>query len=133
MKLVVDANVLFSALIKQGKTAELLLDLSMNLYTPKFILDEFEKYRQEIIAKTKRSEEEFAEIFDMFKGIIHVVPEEEFVKYLKEAEKISPDSKDIMYFALALKLNCPIWSNDKRLKNQDKIKVYSTEELNSAL
>ena len=34
-----------------------------------------------------------------------------------------------MYFALALKLNCGIWSNDKKLKNQDKVKVYSTEDL----
>lgn len=36
---------------------------------------------------------------------------------------------DSEYFALALKLNCAIWSNDKRLKQQDKIKVYSTEDL----
>ncbi|MEI6732208.1 MAG: PIN domain-containing protein, partial [archaeon] len=39
------------------------------------------------------------------------------------------DIKDAMYLALALKLNCPIWSNDKLLKNQTQIKVYSTSEL----
>lgn len=133
MKLVVDANVFFSALIKKGKTAELLLDLSMNLYTPQFILEEFEKYKQEIIKKTKREEEEFVEIFDMLKGIIHIVPEEDFTDYIKEAEKITPDPNDVVYFALALKLGCAIWSNDKKLKSQDKIKIYSTEELNRLL
>ena len=49
--------------------------------------------------------------------------------FQKEAEKISPGLKDTQYLALALKLNCAIWSNDKKLKEQDKVKVYSTNEL----
>ena len=48
---------------------------------------------------------------------------------MKEAEKITPDKKDVLYFALALKLRCGIWSNDKKLKTQNKIKIYSTEDL----
>ena len=48
---------------------------------------------------------------------------------MKEAEEISPDEKDILYFALALKLKCGIWSNDKRLKQQDQVRIYSTAEL----
>ena len=69
----------------------------------------------------------------MINKIINIIPKEDFVDYIEEAEKISPDPNDIMYFALALKLKCGIWSNDKRLKRQNKIKVYSTEELNSML
>jgi len=41
----------------------------------------------------------------------------------------TPDPDDMAYFALALKLNCAIWSNDKKLKEQDKVKVYNTHEL----
>ena len=37
--------------------------------------------------------------------------------------------ESVKYFALALKLNCPIWSEDKALKKQSKVKVYSTSEL----
>jgi len=48
---------------------------------------------------------------------------------LYEAEKFSPDEKDIMYLALALKLKSAVWSNDKKLKTQDKVKVYSTNDL----
>lgn len=33
------------------------------------------------------------------------------------------------YFALALKLKCPIWSNDKKLKEQNIITIYHTHEL----
>ena len=51
------------------------------------------------------------------------------VLYVEEAEKLTPDPDDMAYFALALKLNCAIWSDDKKLKEQDKIKVYHTYEL----
>ena len=37
------------------------------------------------------------------------------------------------YFALALKLNCAIWSNDKKLKEQNKIQVCSTHELSKII
>ena len=50
-----------------------------------------------------------------------------------EAEKISPGLKDTQYLALALKLNCAIWSNDKKLKKQDKVKIFSTEDLKNEL
>ena len=48
---------------------------------------------------------------------------------LEEAKKICPDRDDVPYFALALKFNIPIWSNDKKLKEQNKIKVYSTQDI----
>jgi predicted nucleic acid-binding protein len=35
----------------------------------------------------------------------------------------------MVYHALALKLNCAIWTNDKKLKQQTKIKIYHTHEL----
>ena len=52
---------------------------------------------------------------------------------MDEAKKLSPDPKDTEYLALALKLNCAFWSNDKKLKTQNKIKVYSTEDLTNEL
>ncbi|EFK96340.1 protein containing Nucleotide binding protein, PINc domain [sediment metagenome] len=129
MNLVIDANILFSLLIKEGKTIELLLDLSINLFTPEFIFTEFEKHKQEILKKTNRSEEEFDEILNILEEIITIVPSEEFKDFQEIAKGISPDPDDIMYFALALKLNCPIWTNDKKLKQQDKVKIYSTSDL----
>ena len=47
-----------------------------------------------------------------------------------DAKHISPDVKDVPYFAAALKLKIPIWSNDAALKQkQDAVKVYSTKEV----
>src|SRR3989339_1705109 len=126
MELVLDANILFSALIKSSSTQNLIFNLNCELYSPSYILDEFEKYETELLIKSGQKKEEFTKIFNMLKSIIKIVPEKEYFQFMKEAEKISPDFKDIHYFALALKLKCPIRSNDKRLKEQNQVKIVST-------
>ena len=60
---------------------------------------------------------------------IDFIPYEEFRDFMKKAADITPDPKDTVYIALALKLKCRLWSNDKALKNQDLVSVYSTTEL----
>jgi len=133
MMLIVDANVLFSALMKNSLTAELIFKEDFLLSTPEFIITEFFKYEDLILKKTHRTKEEFIQIMYMLKDIIMVVPKEEYSKFIEEAEKFSPDKKDVLYLALALKLKCAVWSNDKKLKNQDKVKIYSTDDLKKEL
>src|SRR3989338_2505530 len=129
MDLVVDANVLFSALIKESFSFNLLFNGKFHLFTPEYIFTELEKHKEEILNKTERLEEEFFRLLETLKRRVIIVPLEELLPYVEEAEKITPDPDDMTYFALALKLNCAIWSNDKKLKVQDKIKVYNTHEL----
>jgi len=129
MELILDANILFSALIKNSVTAELIFEEDLQLYTADFIIDEFFKYEDLILKKTKRTKEQFVQIMHMLKDIINVLPEEEYYEFMEKAAMISPDEKDTAYFALALKLKCAIWSNDKKLKEQDKVTVYNTGEL----
>jgi len=128
-RIVIDANILFSALIKNSFTAKIIFDKQIKLYSPDFIIEEFLKYHDLIIKKTYRNQEEFNQATHMLMQVINIVPIDELVEFLSQAEMISPDEKDILYIALALKLGIPIWSNDKRLKNQNSVKVYSTEEL----
>jgi len=127
MDLIIDANILFAALIKKGLTSEILF--KNKLYAPEFIFIEFEKYKKELLAKTERTEQEFNELFELFQRNIVLIPAEEMMQFIEKAELISPDKNDSMYFALAMKLNCAIWSNDKELKKQKEIKIYSTEDL----
>jgi predicted nucleic acid-binding protein len=61
--------------------------------------------------------------------IITVIPQEEYETHIQEAKEISPDKRDAAYFALALKLRCAIWSNDKLLKEQEAVKVFFTSEV----
>ena len=92
-------------------------------------MDEFGKHEEEILLKSHRLKWEFADIFNKIKQIITIIPSEEFDSFISQAKEISPDHDDVMYFALALKLNSGIWSNDKKLKLQDKVKIFSTKDL----
>jgi len=129
MELVIDANRLFAALIKTSITSDLIVDNSLTLYSVEFIFSEFEKYKNLIKEKTERSEEEFDTFMEVVERRIKLIPLEEIKPFMQEAEKICPDPKDVQYFALALKLKCGLWSDDKMLKNQDKVKIYSTGDV----
>ena len=99
------------------------------MFTPEYIFTELEKHKEEILEKIERTTEEFFSLVETLKKRIAIIPFEELVPYVEEAEKLTPDPDDMVYFALALKLNCAIWSNDKKLKDQNQIKVYNTHEL----
>jgi len=129
MELVVDANILFSALIKNDYTYKKLFDEKLNLYTPQAVFEEFEKHKNLLLTKTKRTTQEFYTALNILKKRIKIIPSEELLPYIQEAEETSPDPDDMIYFALALKRHCAIWTNDKALKNQNKIRIYHTHEL----
>lgn len=60
---------------------------------------------------------------------IKFIPFSEFEKFLPQAKEICPDPSDLEYLALALRFNCSLWSDDKLLKEQDSVKVFSTSDL----
>jgi predicted nucleic acid-binding protein len=127
MEIIIDANILFSALIKSGKTEELIVDERLKLIAPEFIFEEFLKYEQLILSKTARNDTEFQEFMYLLKKRIVTIPVKK--NYLIYARKVSPDINDVDYIALALQTGYPIWSNDKELKKQQIIKIYNTTEL----
>ncbi|MEK6892704.1 MAG: PIN domain-containing protein [Nanoarchaeota archaeon] len=129
MRIIIDANIIISSFIKQGKSAELLINPALELYAPEFIMEEIIKYKDEILSKTHRTLESFSLILSEMLSLLKIVKKEDIEKYMAEASTISPDEKDAPYFSLALKLNCPILSNDKKLKEQEKVKVYSVDEI----
>jgi predicted nucleic acid-binding protein len=133
MQLIIDANIIIAMLIKPGKPIEVFFYSRLILYAPQLLFQELEKNKAEIIKKSRISKEDFEWLYVILKHNITIIPEDEFLKYREEAEKICPDPKDIVYFALALYLQCSIWTNEKKLKEQEKIKIYHTHELIKAL
>jgi len=130
MELIIDANILMSALISsQGKTFDLIFNEGLRLYAPEFLFEEIKKYKDEIIQKSKISKSEFDLLFSIICTKIEIVSKEEFKGFINKAKKITPDQDDTEYLALALKLNCPIWSNDKQLKKQNYVRIINTIEL----
>lgn len=79
--------------------------------------------------KSKLTEEEFDQAMSIIFSRIQLIKFEEFSEFIIKAKSICPDPDDTEYFALALKEKYPIWTNDKRLKDQEEIKIISTTEL----
>ena len=135
MKLVVDANVLFSFFKKDSTTRKLITSFEIfELYTPSLCIKELLKYKEEICRKAEISEAEFEEEMEGLRLFVGVVPDEEFKDFAGEAKQLLGEHlKDVPYFTLSLYLNCGIWSNEKRFKKQSRIKAVSTSDLISFL
>lgn len=129
MLLVVDANIFFSALISRGVAASLLFSDKLELIAPEFLLIELEKHKEKILYKSSLLEDDFSKAVNLFEDRIDFIPRQEFEKFLFESNRFTPDPDDTEYLALALRFSCPVWSNDKALKKQSKVKVFSTSEL----
>ena len=129
MRLVVDTNILFSFFNKNSFTRRLLENPNFNLISPEYSLEEIKKYSNLITSKTKISEKRFKESLRELKKIVKFIPQKRYLKFLRIAGEISPDFYDKDFLALCLKENSVLWSNDKILKNQNKVKVLSTEEI----
>ena len=129
MKLIVDSNVLFTFFWKNATATDLFVFQHLELFTPQFTLKEVEKYTHEIMKKARVSQKDFLEIKKELQLLIRFVPVQNYTSFLSQAMKISPDPDDIDFFALALEKECPIWSNDKELKQQQVVKVLTTKEV----
>jgi predicted nucleic acid-binding protein len=129
MKFVIDSNVLFTFFWKGSFTRKLFLNQDLELISPELSLKEINKYSEYIMGKTKLSSSNFEKIKRELGILVKFISMDEYSGYLKKALKISPDKNDVDFFALALKNKCPIWSNDKLLKKQTVVNVFSTFDM----
>ena len=133
MRFVVDANVVISAMVKKGVTFDVFLLNSVlrkfEFVAPEFLMVEVEKHREELSRETKLPEDEFNEVMEFLIGEIDLVPSSQFSDFLAKGKEVSPHPKDFEYFALALKLGCPLFSGDPALKRQPSVKVLFPREM----
>lgn len=130
MLLVIDANVLFAALLNpKGTNCNLLFSPKFEFISPEFLEEELKKHFSLIVQKSGRSETEVKIALELILSRIKILPALEYEEYRKKARDFSPDPNDAEYFAAASAFNCPLWSNDKKLKEQGVVKVLSTSEL----
>lgn len=125
----VDANVLFSAIIKDSQTRKILSSEKLSFLAPEYLLEEMAEHKSEIEQKSGLPAQQIDRLLRGFFEMIEVVESARFKEFLKKALSISPDPEDAPYLALCLSENIPLWSNDARLKKQKEIPVYSTREL----
>jgi putative PIN family toxin of toxin-antitoxin system len=131
MEVIIDANIFVAALLKKGATRKLLLNDELVLYTPEYVIEEIFDHLQEFETKSHLSRISLEELVKVLiiESKMNIIPKDELRPFIKKADEITPDPDDVMYFAAALKQNIGIWSNDKEMKKQKVINVYSTNDL----
>ena len=131
-KLVVETNILYSFFWKNSPTHELLKSVvsEFDLISPDFSLKELVKHKEEILFGTRIRANEFNELIKSLSTFVDFIKTSEYIDSIGEARSLFPEHlKDVDFFALALKLNCPLWSNEKLHKRQSKVEVFNTDEL----
>jgi len=136
MKLVLDTNILISALIKDSLTRSILVSPYFEFYMPEHGITELEKYKDLLKKKSGLNTKKLDRVLEHLIENIRVVPAEEFVKHLGDARKllkeIDPDDAPFLALAMAIE-NEGLWSRDKKLKEQNKVRIWSTLELKEKL
>jgi len=127
MRLVCNANVLFAAILKNSATRRILTNPRIELHAPDLLTSEYNRFRELLQTRTAATEAESKSIAD---GLLHIITvHKPSLANLREAIQFSPDIDDAPYLALCLDLNLPLWSNDKRLKNQKRVRILTTQEI----
>jgi len=124
---------IIAALIKKSITRKLIFYPDIELFSPEYVFEEIRKHSFEITTKAKVTSRQFEIILTLLMEKINIIPKSYYISEFQRAEEIIGhiDRKDIPYFALALALNADgIWSLDRHLKRQNKIKkFYTTSDL----
>ena len=131
IRVVIDTNILISALIKDDSvTARIIKSGIFEIYYPEDGMFELEKYRDYIIKKRKKAlqKKSFDYALSFLLESVNAVPSLLYEDKIREAYEIMRDidEKDTPFLALALKLQCPIWSNDGDFEEQNLVEVYKT-------
>lgn len=135
MKLVVDTNILVS-FFRENPVRAIILGSDLfciELHTPEHGFKELLNIKGELSKYSKISSSEVEFIFDELKKHVKIIPDESSKLYEEQAKILSPHDKDISFFALALKLDCAIWSNEPAFKEQSKIEILNTSDLRELL
>ena len=137
-QLVVDTNILITFFWENSTFSQILKENKFELFSPEYALTELKKHEEEIIKKANitknlfdKKREEFLEYIEfisleMYSGEFKIIQQ-----ILKDYRKNEEEQliEDIDFLALALKLNCPLWSHDKLLKKQEKIIILTTKDI----
>ncbi|MBN1348526.1 PIN domain-containing protein [candidate division KSB1 bacterium] len=134
MKVVLDSNIIFAALIS-GNEKYIEIFRLIEIFVPDYIFSEISKYGERIIKKAK-IQEDFSKFIHYLFSEITVIPkltisQENFRKAMELTQDI--DEKDAPYVALSLELDIPLWTNDIKLAKGLSQKGYTSIVTNQSI
>ena len=121
MKLVIDANIVFSSLLSaKGEASRLLASAwpPLELFAPEALHVELALHREKLLKLSGYSTADLAIVESRVFERITVVPNEGIpAPHWEHAYELvkGVDERDDQYIALALHLRCQLWTGDKKL------------------
>ena len=123
MNIVVDTNIVFSALISSSTTIPDIIIAPFShfrFYTSEYLFKELEKHKQKLLKVSKLTEQEInkakTELFKYISSIsLEIIPQEIWQE--AEALTFDIDPDDISFVALSIFLDAYLWTGDKVLYN----------------
>jgi predicted nucleic acid-binding protein len=121
-KVVVDSNILFSALLKEGMLAAFLTQKrdSLQFITSDFLVEEIQSHWDKLLALSTLNESHLSVAWSkMIKTLHFINPQSIDPIVMAEAHRICKkvDEKDTIFVALALDCQCKLLTGDKKLRN----------------
>lgn len=132
MRLVVDANFVIAAFMRDSTVRRLLLLGGHDLHAPAYLFEEIEAHFHELQPRSGLSPEALRDVLGVLRGHLHEHDPSEYADRLADAQAIlaGGDSDDAPYVALALALKADgVWSEDRRFATRQGVRVYRTAEL----
>jgi predicted nucleic acid-binding protein len=131
MKLVVDTNIVFSAILNsEGKIGQLIILGSpyFTFFSPSLLQQEIENHRNKILSISGFTSIQFEKTYNTIVRRIKfvdeiLIPDKEIVKALALTADI--DENDTLFVALTNQLRAKLWTGDKKLLNGLLLKRYS--------
>lgn len=143
MKLIVDTNIAFSALLNTTSTiGEILLNLQDDLefYAPELLREELERYEYKLLKASKLNKEQLKEATLRLLPRLTLVSEDLICENSwKKAFDLTKDidEDDTPFVALSIELNAKLWTGDKKLATGLSIKgseiIITTSQLTNFL
>jgi len=121
MKIVVDANIVFSSILNSnGKIGDLLIysDRFFSFIAPDFLRTEIYNHHDKLLKISNLTLDQILESeYQIYKSIIFISEEQISMESWQFANDLVSDidAKDIVYIAYAKQFKCKLWTGDKKL------------------
>lgn len=138
MELVIDTNILFSYFRENSFVNGTIKSGLFELFSPESALNELDKYSEVICSKSFISDARFRVLLEELKRHVSFMPTGEYSMFFGEVKLIAgklnqKDAEELLedadFVAVSLKLQTPLWSNDKVFKKVEGIKSFTTAEI----
>ncbi len=136
MNVVLDVNILFSAVMKDSTTRNILMTSDNEFFFPEESLVKIKKYESLLLQKSGLGEEELRDLLKLLFRIVQVVSTNDTLQQWEKAKVLMErvDSEDVPILATALSIQSAIiWSDDAHLTKQDVVRVFTTREIINVL